>query len=259
MFLTGCGTEEQEARRLADALASSGAISLLPTELKPYAGPSAQASPTVRVLREEASGPVIVVFPGPAEEVANPNFGLSGALDRAMEGTPCSAALFGFNADEAAYRWVKERARMHDRGFVGMPVILAGYGYGGEAAGTLAWRLLEDPDGPVIHLLLTVDAIKRIPGGLRSLVAYTHAPPVDRRRLLRHTNYFQNQSSLAHGAWMRGATENHDLTRLWPRVLSHATIDNYAASLAAADIRSALHATVRVGGTIKTAAGETGL
>ncbi|MFW5856462.1 MAG: hypothetical protein ACOCX4_01175 [Planctomycetota bacterium] len=241
-FLCGCTGQEPQAARVAAAVRA------------PPPAARASSSSRQRVLRRAGAGAILAVFPGTEEGVADAASGLTLAADACALET-CSVALFAQDGEAEAVRWI--RAEVARRRAAGVPlrVALAGYGYGGAAAGETVRRLLRlSPQVPV-DLLITVDAIRKgaIPfakgttaslvtldrplgGRGRSFFAYDGAPQAGANGPVQHVNYYQTASPFLRGASMAGATENYEVVRRWEGAVRHGNIDNYVSALVQADL-----------------------
>lgn len=217
----------------------------------------AQKTVTQTILHENATGPIIICFPGtqPLSE-ASSYYGLWQAVSKVTEQAASSVGFFGYHAEQEACTW----AQAQDNGFGERPIIVLGYGYGGSAACEFV-RLWTTPRREThrraqpISLLITVDALKKgrfgfatgttlgimtldkgIPYISSSSLAYTDAPIPNKETLLRHVNYYQEASALLHGTSLPYATENHCIVRDTPRLVTHARIDNIVVPFIMADL-----------------------
>ncbi|GEM_PF-6931583 len=192
------------------------------------------------VVQSAREGPIIAVFPGAQTPVDGLAYGLRLALDRAMEAGPCSAAIFGVDEAARAHIWIHREGMRRKANEREAETVLVGYGLGGGVACDLTRDLADEGEGLDVVLLVTVDALRRLPAGLRSPVAYSDSPAEIDGGVIRHVNYYQMATAFVHGAAMTGATENHEVSRAWPRAVSHANVDDYVAPLVAADLRWAV-------------------
>lgn len=219
----------------------------------PEPGNAAESS---RVLRNSATGPIIVTYaPFPFQSAA-PEDGVRRAVAAVIGRAPCSAASFHYTEKATAERWLREQMEARRRNGWPVRVILAGHGLGGTEAAETARDIIVKDSSAEIVLLLTVDAVK--PGRINyatgaagaavtrisgvklnmSLVAYDMAPAPDGIRFWSHINYYQTQNSIYHGSSMPGA-ENHLLDD-WSGYLNHGNVDDFAFPLLTADLRAAI-------------------
>lgn len=217
-----------------------------------------------RILRSEPEGPIaLILLPHPL----SPQGGipaLEQALVESMREGKGSGAVFFYAARSLWEPWLThEIASRREKG-IKPQLILAGHSWGGSAVCELTKRLLARESDVTILLLVTVDAIKStrigatagmaasaigkvnpIPGVDINAIAYTNAPPVDGTRLIRHTNYYQDQIRLCRGAPMEGASENHRITSHPPEAINHGNVDDYAYPFLVADFRAAFRTSPR--------------
>jgi hypothetical protein len=234
---TGCGDPATPPAQVAPNL-----------RLPPYRHARRPDDEPFAVRRRAGGGPIVMLFPGSEDGVGWPSGGLLLALERALADRPCTLVLCGRNQERRAQAWLRRELGPRRRQS-GRPLALLGYAQGGAAAAELAGRLAATPGLPPVDLLVTVDALKKSYVGVatgttaalmtldrQALLAYTAAPPADGRRLRRHVNYYETESAFLRGAPMPQATENHRLSRPWPKTVRHGNIDSYAGPLAAADV-----------------------
>lgn len=212
-----------------------------------------------QIMRRDARGPILVVFcDHPLDPKAPPDGVRRAALEVAAQAPTLSAAAFYRGVAERGEQWLN--AEISRREFQGESprVILAGAGLAATAASEAAWRVLRNYDRVTVDLLVTVDAVKAgavarttgmataaiksanpIPGTRRDTIAYEGAPRPDGIRLRAHTNYYQTDTALLHGAPMPGATVNQRI--VGPRhTVNHGNVDDYAYPMIRADFERAL-------------------
>ncbi len=231
-------------------------------KIDPFPDPG-NVTEKVSIYRRSSLGPIVVIFtPYPIEPLSPPD-GVREAAIRAVGGRSCSVAAFYWPERSLSERWIADQLELRIEMGTPLNIILAGHSLGATAAAETARFVMHNHPEAAISLLLTVDAIKTgkigstagtagaviagsIPGVKTNLTAYDSAPAPDGRKLLRHVNYFQQNSSLYHGVNMPDAENRplHDSSGL----LNHGNADDFAVPLMTQDFVHALNFPGVIGG-----------
>lgn len=211
------------------------------------------------ILRSSRQGIIILILTPHPMIAGAPAGGVRRAAVEAARHGPCSAAAFPVKRIREAQRWLQGEVRARQATGQEAHLVLGGHSWGATAASeTTKWILKHEP-ATVVDLLVTVDAIKSstlghttgltttiltlnnpIPGKQSNWIAYDDTPEVDGARLLAHTNYYQAESALYHGARISTATENYRIERDPAERVNHGNVDDLVYPYVVADLCAAV-------------------
>ena len=208
--------------------------------------------PLAYVVQEKPTGPVTVIFPGRSAPTDDVTLGIRQTALAVAERAGGSVGLFSWKVYDAAKRWTAREAALRRKSNERVRLALVGHSWGGQAASRFARETLAEGIVDEVSVLVTLDAIKK--GYVKSFfnwwgclftfdlwpaMAFRDSPAPDRRKILRHVNYYQLDSFACHGAVMPTADENHEVWFDTGSVLGHGNLDNFLIDIVAEDVRRA--------------------
>jgi hypothetical protein len=209
------------------------------------------------IVKDSATGPIVLIFPGRSAPTDDPTLGIRGTAMRIARKVDGSVAIFSWMSYPLARKWVEREAA--ERRAAGRPARLAlvGHSWGGEAASEFVREVLKTGAVDDVPVLVTIDSIhkgyvgcflRELPSMLTleiffrhrlALTGYARTPVPDGRGLLRHVNYYQQDSPQLCGRPIRTASENHEVWLDRGREPGHGNLDNLVAEFVAEDVRRA--------------------
>jgi pimeloyl-ACP methyl ester carboxylesterase len=214
-------------------------------------------TPLSYIIKDKASGPIVVMFPGRSAPTDDITLGIREMCLKIAERVDGSVAMFSWKVAEAAGNWVDlevaERRAANER----VRIAFAGHSWGGETAGVFAARYAASDAVDEISALVTIDAIDK--GYFKSTVewfasffslewvfgyrlgtmAYTATPTADGTKLRKHVNYYQLSSPLLHAHQIPTADANYEVWFDNGDALGHGNLDNFLEDVIAVEIERA--------------------
>jgi hypothetical protein len=207
-------------------------------------------------LKSSSSGAVIITFLPSGQYLKSD---IIKAVASVITGKSVSAAIFPDFSKTLAHEWLSAQMLSRNNGWHYTDIILIGYSDGGSIAGNFAGEIFSRYPKAHIKLLVTVDAIKSsflkrtagttasiitldksIPGSSGSFVAYSSSPKAGTKKLLRHVNYYQENTVFLRGCKIVQATENHLVNFGNEKTVTHGNIDSYVIPMLSSDLKLAL-------------------
>lgn len=220
--------------------------------------PVGTADALCHIVTEEESGPIVLVVLGRGGECNDRLLGTRQIALETAKNVKGSTAIFSWQTAEDACEWVRREALKRRRRGETARLGLIGHSWGGDVSSRMATRFMREDTVDEITLYVTLDAITQgfvkcgaetalsmlllegvLPHRL-PLMAFRNTPAPDGKKLKRHINYYQVDSTHLHGYHIPTATENHEVWFDRGHEIGHGNMDNFIIPLVVEDMRRAL-------------------